>query len=240
MQKIIINDKEYGSIDMPQTKTAARVYAIVTKAFAARRPIRISLLFSPGKIRALGAYQKGGARQELEDLELYIALGKALRFNVEDAVKLKNSIELINDIAHNHFNISKRLSLVNKERKTPVSKTYLFWDIENFSNIGPIFNDLIDKYEIPDHHIYIAANPDSLYLKKNEWEANLYDYGKTLKSFNFTKCDHGKNVADGVLLENFRQLHLKNADVYVMTFDRELKERFVSACDSSNNLFMMQ
>lgn len=240
MQKIIINGKEYGSIEMPQTKAAARVYDVVTKAFAQRRPIRISLLFSPAKIRSLGSYQKGSARQELEDLKLYIALGKVLRFNTADAVKLKNGIELINDIAHNHFNIAKRLSLVNKERASTVGDSYLFWDIENFSNIGPIFNDLIDKYEILDHHIYIAANPDSLYLKKSEWEANLYDYGKSLKSFNFTKCDHGKNVADGVLLENFRQLRLKNANVYVMTFDRELKERFVSACHPSNNLFMMQ
>lgn len=240
MAKIIINGREYGSIDLPQTKESMRVYTAVTKAFAARRPVRLSLLFSPGKLRALGYYQKGGARQELEDLELYIELGKVLRFNTEDALKLKNSIELINDISHNHFNISKRLSLVNKERKTAVSATYLFWDIENFSNIGPIFNDLIEKYDIPDHRIYIAANPDSLYLFKDEWEANLYDYGKTLKSFNFTKCDHGKNVADGVLLENFRQLELKNADVYVMTFDRELKELFIAGCDTSNNLFMMQ
>jgi hypothetical protein len=240
MQKVIINDKEYGSIELLQTKEASRVYTIITKAFASRRPIKISLLFSPGKLKALGFYQKGGARQELEDLELYIELGKVLRFNTEDALKLKNSIELINDIAHNHFNIAKRLTLINKDKKSSTSDTYLFWDIENFSNIGPIFNDLIEKYEIPDHHIYIAANPDSLYLFKDEWEANLYDYGKTLKSFNFTKCDHGKNVADGILLDNFRQLYLKNSDVYVMTFDRELKGLFVEACDFSNNLFMMQ
>jgi hypothetical protein len=240
MHKIIINGREYGSITLPQTATAMRVYTAVTKAFATRRPIKVTLLFSPGKIKALGHYQKGGARQELEDLELYIELGKVLRFNTEDALKLKNSIEFINDISHNHFNIAKRLSLVNKEQTTAVSATYLFWDIENFSNIGPIFNDLIEKYDIPDHRIYIAANPDSLYLFKDEWEANLYDYGKTLKSFNFTKCDHGKNVADGVLLEHFRQLNLKNADVYVMTFDRELKELFIAGCDTSNNLFMMQ
>ncbi|OHD79385.1 MAG: hypothetical protein A2023_06800 [Sulfuricurvum sp. GWF2_44_89] len=240
MQKISINGREYGSIEMPQTKAALRVYESVTKAFASRRPIKITLLFSPSKLRALSYYQKGGSRQELEDLELYIELGKILRFNTEDALKLKNSIELTNDIAHNHFNIAKRLTLVNKEKRSSATDTYLFWDIENFSNIGPIFNDLIDKYEIPDHHIYIAANPDSLYLFKDEWEANLYDYGKTLKSFNFTKCDHGKNVADGVLLDNFKQLHLRNADVYVMTFDRELKGLFIDSCDRSNNLFMME
>lgn len=239
MQKIIINEKNYGSIELPNRQASKRVYDLVTKAYAAHRVIKIALIFAPAKLKALNSYQKGGARQELEDLELYIELGKILSFNTDEAVRLKNSIELINDIAHNHFNISKRLTLVNRAQKSHTSQKYLFWDIENFSNIGPMFNDLINKYEIPDEHIYIAANPDSLYLFKDEWEANLYDYGKTLKSFNFTKCDHGKNVADGILLENFKQLNLKNSTVYVMTFDRELKEFFIGACDTTNNLFMM-
>ncbi|MFY9142038.1 hypothetical protein [Sulfuricurvum sp.] len=239
VQKIIINQKLYGSIEMPETEAARRVLTVVTRAYETRKPMRAAMLFSPGKLRALKVYQTGGAWQELLDLELYIELGKILRFNTDDAVKLKNSIELINDMAHTHFNISKRLGLVNKERKSPANESYLFWDIENFSNIAPMFNDLIDKYTIPDDHIYIAANPDSLYLFKDEWEANLYDYGKTLKSFHFTKCDHGKNVADGILLENFKQLRLRNADVYVMTFDRELKDFFREACDTSNNLYMM-
>jgi hypothetical protein len=47
-------------------------------------------------------------------------------------------------------------------------------------------------------------------------------------------------VADGVLLDNFKQLHLRNADVYVMTFDRELKGLFIDLSDRSNNLFMME
>lgn len=239
VQKIIINQKYYGSIDLPDTESARKVMAVVTRAYASRKPIKVTLLFSLAKLRALGYYQTGGAWQELLDLELYIELGKILRFNTEDALKLKKSIELINDMAHSHFNIAKRLSLVNKSVKSHSEAVYLFWDIENFSNIAPIFNDLIDKYSIEDHHIYIAANPDSLYLFKDEWEANLYDYGKTLKSFNFTKCDHGKNVADGILLENFKQLNLYNSDVYLMTFDRELKEFFREACDLSNNLYMM-
>ena len=240
VEKIIINQKYYGSIELPDSESGRRILASVTRAYASRRPIKVTLVFSPGKLRSLGFYQKGGAWQELQDIELYIELGKILRFNTDDALKLKNSIELINDMAHSHFNIAKRLTLVNKKSKTPAQTPYLFCDIENFSNIAPMFNDLIDKYSIEDHHIYIAANPDSLYLFKDEWEANLYDYGKTLKSFNFTKCDHGKNVADGVLLENFKQLELRNSDVYVMTFDRELKELFLAVCDPSNNLYMMQ
>ncbi|MDD5053390.1 MAG: hypothetical protein PHO27_11715 [Sulfuricurvum sp.] len=240
MQKIFINQKYCGSIELPQNDSAKRVFSIVKNAIAVKKTMNINILFSPAKIRALGYYQTGGAWQELLDIELYIELGKILHFNTEDAVKLKNSIELINDIAHNHFNISKRLALVNKKDKTLTYDVYLFWDIENFSNIGPMFNDVIEKYGVRDDHIYIAANPDSLYLFKDEWEADLYDYGKTLRSFNFTKCDHGKNVADTVLLEYFKQLDLKSTDIYLMTFDRELKEFFIRACDPSNNLYMMQ
>ena len=70
-------------------------------------------------------------------------------------------------------------------------------------------------------------------------EANLYDYGKTLNSFNFIKCEHGKDVADDVLLEKFTKLNLKNANVFMLTFDRELKERFTQITHKSNNLFIM-
>jgi hypothetical protein len=115
----------------------------------------------------------------------------------------------------------------------------MFWDIENFSSISSIFSDLIEPFNIEDENIYLAANPDSLYLKRSEWEANLYDYGKTLNSFNFTKCDHGKDVADDVLLYQYKEMQLKNSDIYMMTFDRELKERFIEATHGSNNLFIM-
>lgn len=240
MQKIIINQKYYGSITLPATDAARRVFAVVKNAFGAQKEMSVQILFSPRKLKELQQYQKGGAVSELSDLDLYIELGKLLRFNTEDAVKLINTIELTNDIAHNHYNISKRLTLINKKAKTPSDEVYLFWDIENFSNIGSMFNDIIEKFEIPDHRIYVAANPDSLYLFKSEWEADLYDYGKTLKSFNFTKCDHGKNVADTVLLDNFKQLNLKNGDVYLMTFDRELKELFSAITHMSNNLFILE
>ncbi|MGB3961325.1 MAG: hypothetical protein WBK95_03760, partial [Sulfurimonas sp.] len=73
-----------------------------------------------------------------------------------------------------------------------------------------------------------------------EWEADLYDFGKTFNSFHFTKCDHGKNVADGVLLQNFIDLKAKNADIYLLTYDRELKERFKNAIDVSNNLYVLE
>ncbi|MDP3466182.1 MAG: hypothetical protein Q8R86_10485 [Sulfuricurvum sp.] len=240
MQKIIINQKYYGSIELPDNQEAARVFSKVKSAFGAGKTMDISILFPPYKMKALASYQKGGARGELEDIELYIELGKVLRFDTLDAVKLKNAIELTNDIAHNHYNISKRLTLFNKKEKSHATGGYLFWDIENFSNIGSMFNDVIEKYEIPDHRIYVAANPDSLYLFKSEWEADLYDYKKTLNSFNFTKCDHGKNVADDVLLKHFNDLRLQNSNVYLMTFDRELKERFSADCHLSNNLYILE
>nr|MBC8237425.1 hypothetical protein [Candidatus Sulfurimonas ponti] len=101
------------------------------------------------------------------------------------------------------------------------------------------FNQIIEPYDIEDEHIFMAANPDSLYLKRAEWEANLYDYGKTLNSFNFIKCGHGKDVADTLLLENFQELNLKNANVFMLTFDRDLKERFSATTHNSNNLYIM-
>ena len=240
MQKIIINQKYYGSLELANTPEAARVFSKVKSALASGKTMEIGLLFPHYKLKALGSYQKGGARQELEDIELYIELGTLLKFDVSDALKLKNTIELTNDIAHNHYNISKRLTLINKPKATPAQGHYLFWDIENFSNVGSMFNDVIEKYDVPDHHIYVAANPDSLYLFKAEWEADLYDYKKTLNSFNFTKCDHGKNVADDVLLKHFKDLRLQNSNVFLMTFDRELKERFTEATHASNNLFILE
>ncbi|MDO9206668.1 MAG: hypothetical protein Q7T91_00305, partial [Sulfuricurvum sp.] len=237
MQKIIINQKYYGSIEVPDSDAARRVVSKVCIAFAAKKPIDITLIIPTYKLKMLESYQKGGARKELEDIELFLELGKILGFNVTDAVKLKNAIELTNDIAHNHYNISKRLTLINKEHATKTSGDYLFWDIENFSNIGSMFNDVIEKFEVPDDHIYVAANPDSLYLFRKEWEAELYDYKKTLNSFNFTKCDHGKNVADDILLEHLKSLNLKSANVYLLSFDRELKERFNADCHLSNNLY---
>lgn len=240
MQKIIINRKYYGTIELDGSDEAIRVFSRVKNAFGSGKKMEIGILFPPYKLKALENYQKGGARQELADIELYIALGNVLKFDTTDAAKLKNTIELTNDIAHNHYNISKRLTLINKAKATQNRGDYLFWDIENFSNIGSLFNDVIEKFDIPDNRIYVAANPDSLYLYKSQWEADLYDYKKTLQSFNFTKCDHGKNVADDILLGHFKKLSLHNANVYLMTFDRELKERFVAECHPSNNLFILE
>lgn len=202
--------------------------------------MQIGLLFPNYKLKALENYQKGGARQELADIDLYIELGKILRFDTTDALKLKNKIELTNDIAHNHYNISKRLTLINKTKASETERNYLFWDIENFSNIGSMFNDVIEKFDIPDDRIFVAANPDSLYLYKNQWEADLYDYKKTLQSFNFTKCDHGKNVADDILLAHLERLRLRRSNIFLMTFDRELKERFRQSADKSNNLYILE
>ena len=240
MQKIFIGRKFRGAIILPGTKDAKEIFFRVKQAYEKRETLGVSLLFSASRVERLKSYQKGGAREELLNLEFYIELGAILGFDTKDAAQLKNSIELINDTAHTHFNITKRVSLINKRERSRSDQSYLFWDIENFSNISSVFNDLIEPYDIPDEHIYLAANPDSLYLKKNEWEANLYDYGKTLNSFNFTKCDHGKNVADDVLLENFKRLGLRNSDIYMMSFDRELKERFQEVCHQSNNLFIMK
>lgn len=238
-QPIYIEKKFRGSIEFPDNKDAKDIFFRTKQAYANHQKMSVNLVFSDAKLKKLQTYQKGGAATELENLDFYIQMGEILGFDTEDAQKLKNSIMFTNDNAHNHFNITKRIKLINKNTKSETNKSYLFWDIENFSVISSIFNDVIEPCEIEDEFIYLAANPDSLYLKKAEWEANLYDYGKTLQSFNFIKCDHGKNVADDVLFEEFEKLNLKNSDVYILTYDRELKERFLEKTHASNNLFII-
>ncbi len=239
MTNITIEYKHRGNIEIPDNKYAKDIFFRVKQAYANHEKMSVSLVFSKNKLQYLKSYTKGGAEDELINLDFYIKLGEILGFKTDDALKLKNSIYLINDSAHSNFNITKRVKLVNKKKKTPTCQSYMFWDIENFSSISSIFSDLIEPFDINDENIFLAANPDSLYLKKAEWEANLYDYGKTLNSFNFTKCDHGKNVADDILLEKFIDMKLKNSDIYMMTFDRELKGRFVEATHESCNLYIM-
>ena len=239
MIKVSIEHKFRGSIELPENKYAKDVFFRVKQAYANHDKMSINLVFSANKQKSLSTYTKGSAQDELENLDLYISLGEMLGFKIDDAKKLKDSILFVNDNAHANFNITKRVKLMNKKKKSKTNNNFMFWDIENFSSISSIFSDLIEPFDIQDENIYLAANPDSLYLFKAEWEANLYDYGKTLQSFNFTRCNHGKDVADDVLLQKFIDLKIKNADIYMMTFDRELKERFVEATDDSCNLYIM-
>jgi len=238
-QKISIEHRYRGSIELPENRYAKDVFFRTKQAYANHDKMGVHLIFSKNKLKQLKTYTKGGAESELENIDLYIELGEILGFNTEDAKKLKSFIQTTNDTAHSNFNITKRLKLINKQKSTKVQTSYLFWDIENFSGISSIFNQIIEPYEIEDSNIYLAANPDSLYLKKAEWEANLYDYGKTLQSFNFIKCDHGKNVADNMLLESLNNLNLKNSNIFMLSFDRELKERFKYEAHRSNNLYVM-
>ena len=238
-QKVSIEYKYRGSVELPENRYAKDVFFRVKQAYANHEKMGVHLVFSKNKLSQLKNYQKGGSEDELQNLNLYIELGKLLGFSTDDADKLKRSIETTNDTAHTSFNITKRLKLINKKRKSKATQNYLFWDIENFSGIASIFNQIIEPYDIDDENIFMAANPDSLYLKRAEWEANLYDYGKTLNSFNFIKCGHGKDVADNLLLENFQELNLKNANVFMLTFDRDLKEKFSATTHNSNNLYIM-
>lgn len=239
MKNIIIGDEVLGAVEVPETPNAYKIFHALKKAYAEQKPMTTALLFSDEKIRSLAHYQKGGAQHELAELQLFIDMGKALGFDTEEAEALKLRIELTNDNAHVHLNISKRLRLLNRQRPGKTRGAYLFWDIENFGPVGPMFTHVIRKFNVPDDRIYLAANPDSLYLKRREWEAELYDYGKRLESFNFTVVDHGKNVADDFLLERFERLRLRHSDVFIMTYDRELKERFRTACHPSNNLYTL-
>ncbi len=236
---IYIEKKYRGKIAFPQGKEAKNTFFRVKQAYANHEEMGVHLLFSSKKLHKLKTYQKGSSQEELTLIDFYLQLGKILKFSTEDAQKLKNSIIYTNDNAHVNYNITKRLTLINKKKKSSLKKSELFWDIENFSTISSIFNDVIEPYAIADEHIHLAANPDSLYLKRAEWEANLFDYGKRLESFDFVKCEHGKNVADDVLLEKFKKAKLTNTNVFILTFDRELKERFLEITHESNNLFIL-
>ncbi|ADN09709.1 hypothetical protein [Sulfurimonas autotrophica] len=238
-QKISIEYKYRGSIEFPDTTEAKDIFFRTKQAYANHEKMSIKLVFSNAKLAKLKKYQKGASENELLNLDFYINLGEILDFNTNDAQQLKKRIQIINDTAHSSFNITKRLRLINKKQKSQAKQSYLFWDIENFSSVASIFNDIIEPYNISDDNIFLAANPDSLYLKKAEWEANLYDYGKTLNSFNFIKCDHGKNVADDILLQKFQNADLKSTNVFILTFDRELKERFAEVTHPSNNVYIM-
>ncbi|WP_415398303.1 hypothetical protein [Sulfurimonas sp. CS5] len=240
MKKIIINKKYYGSIDLAQTRNAYDIFVSVIRAYKANEYISLRTIYSDEKLKSFDSYKSGGFEYELRELDMYIELSKLLNFTSGDAKKLKNQMLFVKDDAFVHLDISKNLVLFNKKKQSKAKRSYLFWDIENFSNISPMFSDIIEPLEIEDEHIYVSCNPDSLYLFKAEWEADLFDFSKTFNSFNFTKCDHGKNVADGVLLNNFKDLKARDANVYVMTYDRELKERFKDACHESNNLYALE
>lgn len=239
MKSIIVDNRVLGEVEIPETDNAYRIFYALKSAYETQKPVTLSLLFSKEKRKSLAHYQKGGAQSELAELGLFIAMGKLLGFDTAEAEALKLQIELTNDNAHVRLNISKRLQLLNRQRPGRTRGSYLFWDIENFSSIGPMFTHVIEKFAIPDDRIYLAANPDSLFLKRREWEAELFDYGKRLDSFRFTVCDHGKNVADDHLLAQFEALRPRQADIFIMTYDRELRERFKAACHSANNLYTL-
>ena len=78
MQKIIIGHKDVGSITLPKTKDAKQILQRVQKTYASRQSLSVQTLFSASHLAKLKSYQKGGAREELENLEMYIELGKIL------------------------------------------------------------------------------------------------------------------------------------------------------------------
>lgn len=239
MKKIVINKKVYGSIDLPKGKNAYDTFIKIIKHYKSKNGFYVGVLFSQEELDSFKEYHRG-VDKALERIEIYIQMSKILDYTAADVKKLKKELEFLKDSAFAHLDISSGLKLINKKSATAAKSAYLFWDIENFSNVAPTFNHIIEPKELRDENIYIVANPDSLYLFRAEWEADLYDYSKTLNSFNFQVCEHGKNVADTVLVERFKELQLKNCDIYILTYDRELKERFKEASDGSNNLYILE
>ncbi|MFT7004480.1 MAG: hypothetical protein ACJAWW_001838 [Sulfurimonas sp.] len=240
MKKIIINKKYYGKIELPKTRNAYNIFVSVVRSFSSNEDITLKTIYSPNRLKSFDTYQSGACADELLEINMFIELSAILNFSPNEAKKLKEQIEFVNDNAHVNLNISDSLKLFNKKLASKAKKAYLFWDIENFSNISPMFCHIIEPFEIEDENIYVSCNPDSLYLFRAEWEADLFDFSKTFNSFNFTKCNHGKNVADDVLLKYFEDLKAREADIYLMTYDIELKTRFKESCHVSNNLYVLQ
>ncbi len=173
IQTIYIEKKPRGSIELPDTKDAKNIFFRTKQAYANHEQMSVKLVFLDSKLKKLQKYQKGGSSEELNNLDFYIQMGEILGFDTKDAQELKKSILLTNDSAHTNFNITKRIKLINKDKKSETKQSYLFWDIENFSVISSIFSDVIEPFEIEDNFIYLAANPDSLYLKKSRVGSKL-------------------------------------------------------------------
>ena len=130
-QKISIEHKYRGSIELPDNVEAKNVFFRAKQAYANHEKMSVKLIFSMYQLKKLKSYTRGGAQDELENLDLYIELADILNFDSSDAQKLKNSILFLNDNAHSNFNITKRIKLINKKHKTKTNSSYLFWDIEN-------------------------------------------------------------------------------------------------------------
>ena len=126
MKKIIINKKYYGKIELAKTRNAYKVFVAVVKAFSANEKISIKTIYPQKKIDSFAHYQNGGCEYELLEIDMFIELGKLLKFSTDDAQKLKKEIEFVNDNAHVNLPISKSLKLFNKETPTPCKKNYLF------------------------------------------------------------------------------------------------------------------
>ena len=88
-QKITIEYKYRGSVEIPDTKNSKDIFFRVKQAYANHEKMSLKLLFSNYDLKKLKSYTKGGAEEELENLEFYINLGEILDFNTQDAQKLK-------------------------------------------------------------------------------------------------------------------------------------------------------
>ena len=142
MEKVIINKHYYGKVEIPDTDNAWRIFTTVKNTFAKNEAIGLNLLFGKKKQKALSNYQRGGSWEAIEELGMFIELGTLLNFDTKEATKFKFMIEQVNDTAHTHYNISKRLTVINKKAASKTTHKYVFWDIENFANIPAMFNHL--------------------------------------------------------------------------------------------------
>ena len=75
-QKVSIEYKYRGSVELPDNKNAKDIFFRTKQAYANHEKMSIKLVFSKSKLQKLKSYQKGGSEDELQNLDFYIELGE--------------------------------------------------------------------------------------------------------------------------------------------------------------------
>ena len=112
MKKIIINKKYYGKIELPKTRNAYKIFVSVVRAFSSNEDITLNTIYSPSRLKSFDTYQSGACADELLEINMFIELSNILHFSPNEAKKLKEQIEFINDNAYVNLNISNNNIIV--------------------------------------------------------------------------------------------------------------------------------
>lgn len=85
MKKIIINKKYYGKTELPKTRNAYKLFVLTVKTFSSNEEITLKTIYSENRLKSFEIYQSGGCADELLELDMFIELGKLLKFDIDEA-----------------------------------------------------------------------------------------------------------------------------------------------------------